>query len=489
MRKINKSNIITAITCAIFIVASFYSGVTAATENSISYKSQGKIVFSNNTEDTADDVIFDASDFTTINDMVTSGKKLVGTELNKYPSVNMDLTKTIPDFSELAMAVDTLTDDATADSNMILKDAIAYVKGAKIKGTIPSKGEALYTPGRADQTIASGQYLNGTQTIKGDTNLTSANIVEGMTIFGVTGTAKLESHVVENNKSVSISDISGTITPSSGNDAMEQVTYSVSGVDADKIVSGQSILGVTGTVIEESHTALAASDIVEASGTALKVLDAGKTYKIPSGKYTDGDVYVSINSNNENIVKSYLEAPAGDEKTAATVSINIPLDNCIIIFAHPETSGTTSNLELPAGASILLSNATPKKDVQARYYVVKVTGSKNKTLSFNFSNTGSGNNKLYIRYVVCNINASSASAVSSSINKDKYFVIVRSVDSRSIYHDAFSGPVIQYYEMPYTSSRFSTYYMANISVFKSLENITIDSSSAGNYAQQIVSLN
>lgn len=307
MGKIKISNVITAIMCAVSISAvSFYSGAAAASGASVSYKSQGKIVFNNNTEDSSDDVIFDASDFKIINDMVVSGKKLVGTELNKYPSVNIDLARTIPDFSELATAIDTLTDDATADSSMLLNNATAYVKGAKIKGTIPSKGEATYTPGRSDQTIALGQYLSGIQTIKGDTNLVAGNIVEGKTIFGITGTAAAESHIIENSKSVSISDTSGTINPSSGSDAMGQVTYSVTGVDADKIVSGQSILGISGTVTEESHTALSANDIMEASGSVAKVLEAGKTYKIPSGKYADGDMYLSAEGSQYSYDCSYI---------------------------------------------------------------------------------------------------------------------------------------------------------------------------------------
>ena len=46
------------------------------------------------------------------------------------------------------------------------------------------------TPGATDQTIAAGRYLTGTQTIKGDANLLAENIVSGVTIFGVTGTAE-----------------------------------------------------------------------------------------------------------------------------------------------------------------------------------------------------------------------------------------------------------------------------------------------------------
>lgn len=44
------------------------------------------------------------------------------------------------------------------------------------------------TPGTSNKTIASGRYLTGTQTIKGDANLVAGNIKKGVSIFGVTGT-------------------------------------------------------------------------------------------------------------------------------------------------------------------------------------------------------------------------------------------------------------------------------------------------------------
>lgn len=53
---------------------------------------------------------------------------------------------------------------------------------------LPTKAAATYTPGTTDQTISSGQYLTGVQTIKGDANLIAANIKKGVTIFGITGT-------------------------------------------------------------------------------------------------------------------------------------------------------------------------------------------------------------------------------------------------------------------------------------------------------------
>ena len=44
------------------------------------------------------------------------------------------------------------------------------------------------TPTTTNKTIASGKYLTGTQTIKGDANLVAGNIKSGVKIFGVTGT-------------------------------------------------------------------------------------------------------------------------------------------------------------------------------------------------------------------------------------------------------------------------------------------------------------
>ena len=118
------------------------------------------------------------------------------------------------------------TTDATATSSDILLNKTAYVNGKKITGSIPTitqatpsisisssglitststqsesgymvsgnksatkqlttKGATTYTPSTSNQTIASGQYLSGVQTIKGDSNLFAGNIKKGVSIFGV----------------------------------------------------------------------------------------------------------------------------------------------------------------------------------------------------------------------------------------------------------------------------------------------------------------
>lgn len=57
-----------------------------------------------------------------------------------------------------------------------------------VEGISPTKGAQTYTPGRTNQTIPSGRWLTGAQTIQGDANLLSQNIKKGVGIFNVLGT-------------------------------------------------------------------------------------------------------------------------------------------------------------------------------------------------------------------------------------------------------------------------------------------------------------
>ena len=56
-----------------------------------------------------------------------------------------------------------------------------------LTASVTTKAAATITPGTSDQTIASGTYLTGAQTISGDANLQSAYIKSGVSIFGVNG--------------------------------------------------------------------------------------------------------------------------------------------------------------------------------------------------------------------------------------------------------------------------------------------------------------
>ncbi len=65
-----------------------------------------------------------------------------------------------------------------------------YVSGATKTATkqLTTESAKTYTPTTSNQTISSGTYLTGVQTIKGDSNLVAGNIKSGVSIFGVNGT-------------------------------------------------------------------------------------------------------------------------------------------------------------------------------------------------------------------------------------------------------------------------------------------------------------
>lgn len=80
-------------------------------------------------------------------------------------------------------------DSAGKITAKVEQTASGYVEVGSKSATkqLTTKGAATIMPGTSDQTIASGTYLTGAQTIKGDANLVAGNIKSGVSIFGVAG--------------------------------------------------------------------------------------------------------------------------------------------------------------------------------------------------------------------------------------------------------------------------------------------------------------
>lgn len=63
-----------------------------------------------------------------------------------------------------------------------------------LTASVPIKAATTITPGTANQTIAAGTYLTGTQTIAGDADLIANNIISTANIFGVQGSVVVQNY-------------------------------------------------------------------------------------------------------------------------------------------------------------------------------------------------------------------------------------------------------------------------------------------------------
>lgn len=75
-----------------------------------------------------------------------------------------------------------------------VSSATASTATVTLTASVTTKAAATITPTTTNQTITSGTYLTGTQTIAGDADLVASNIVSGVQIFGVTGNVVLQNY-------------------------------------------------------------------------------------------------------------------------------------------------------------------------------------------------------------------------------------------------------------------------------------------------------
>ena len=168
------------------------------------------------------DAQYDALSSVTVNAMpsgsVTAPSSITGTSATVSTGTNtLTLSKTI-----------SVTPNVTTAG--YVSSGTAGNSSVSLTASVTTKGAATITPGTTDQTIASGTYLTGTQTISGDANLIAENIKKDVVIFGTTGS-------YEGGGGGASNYVTGTFTVGSSGGQVESVSIPYTG-------SGYPIAGI-----------------------------------------------------------------------------------------------------------------------------------------------------------------------------------------------------------------------------------------------------
>lgn len=142
---------------------------------------------------------------------------------------------------------DVASGDATVQVAEILSGKTAYARGTKLTGTMPNNGAISLKISSKDDAISIAQgYHDGSGTVElldtEKAKLIAANIKQGITILGVTGTLEPSSSVKVHAKTVTPTTAQQVVLPDSGYDYLSQVTVrAIPYVETDNAAGGKTV--------------------------------------------------------------------------------------------------------------------------------------------------------------------------------------------------------------------------------------------------------
>ena len=312
-----------------------------------------------------------------------------------------------------------------------------------LTASITTKGTTTYTPTTSNQTIASGTYLTGAQTISGDANLVAGNIKNGVTIFGVTGSYTGASVSLQAKTGITPTESSQTITADNGYDGLSSVqinaissTYVGSGItsrsSSDLTASGATVTvpaGYYSTQATKSVSSLTLPTSASASATS------GYTSKATISPSTS-DQYINIGTGYNSTTSYY--------KISAMTTMTLPTS-----AAASATSGYTSKATISRSTSDQYINIPTGYNSAGAYYKISAVANGSATgpssLSGTSATVSTGTNTITLTKTgVTTTPTVSAGYVSSATASTATVTLTASVTTKAAttYHPSTSDQTI-----------------------------------------------
>lgn len=310
-----------------------YTGLGVITVNAIANDYIGSSI----TRNTSSNVVIDGREITvrsgyystSVTKYVTAGLVNVPNQsATVSPSLSVSNSGLISTYINTGVPINIGVAEGYVTSGSVVSGGMTVSGSNSLQLT--TKGATTFTPTTTNQTIASGTYLTGVQTIKGDSNLVAGNIKSGISIFGVTGSYS----------GAGVSLTSATITPS------ESVQTATPGTGYDGL-SSVTVNAIPNNYIGSAITTRNSSD-VSISGASISV---------PAGYYSAA------------VSKSVSTGSASTPATSITANPTITVSTAGLITA----SVTSSKSITPTVSTGYVSAGTAG--------TVSVTGSKTQQLS------------------------------------------------------------------------------------------------------------
>lgn len=229
---------------------------------------------------------------------------------------------------------------------------VEAISNTYIGSSVTKKSAATYTPGTSNQSIASGQYLSGAQTIKGDSNLIASNIKKGVTIFNVTGSYnEATGGPTLQSKAVSPSESTQTVSPDSGYDGLSKVTVNAIsstyiGSDVTKKSAATYIPKTTDQSIASGQYLSGTQTIKGDANLVAGNIKSGVSIFGVTGTYTGGG---SSGGSGNNNVEAYAVTSTNPSVSFKTASGTIKIWGYGTITSQGGWGGQTTSLIAFAG--------------------------------------------------------------------------------------------------------------------------------------------